>query len=73
MKVLDKDMRVKILYINSKASCVVCGYQQPQFIVERNSGVVLKCHVISWHYTSNLHDIRTFVKWMNKALSLLPP
>jgi hypothetical protein len=71
MKMLDKDMRMKILYINSKASCVVCGYQQPQFVVERNSGVEMD--VISWRYSSNLHDICTFVKWMNRALSLLPP
>jgi hypothetical protein len=73
MKVLDKDMRVKILYINSKASCVVCGYQQPHFFVGRNSGVMLKCHVVSWRYSSNLHNMITFVKWMNKALSLVPP
>jgi len=73
MKGLDKDVRVKILHINSKAFCAVWGYQQLEFVVGRNSGVLLKCHVISWSYKSNLHYIFTFVKQMNKALNLVPP
>jgi len=73
MKGLDKGVRVKIVYINSKAFCLVCGYQQLEFVIGRNSGVLLKCHVISWSYTGNLCYIFTFVKWMNKALKLVPP
>jgi len=73
MKGLVEDVRVKILHINSKAFCVVCGYQQLEFVVGRNSGVLLKYHIISWSYTSNLHYIFTFVKQINKALNLVPP
>ena len=47
MKVLDKDARVKIIHISSKAFCIVCGCQQLEFVVGRNSGVLLKFHGIS--------------------------
>lgn len=38
MKGLDKDVRVKILHIISKAFCIVYGYQQLEFVVGRNCG-----------------------------------
>jgi len=47
MKVLDKDARVKIIHISSKAFCIVCGCQQLEFVVGRNGGVLLKFHGIS--------------------------